>query len=286
MYLILDACTIINLLQIDLICEDEECRLEYDYLSRIVNTNFKIKVIEKVFQEVQNNYSANLQYRYQKKSLEKYINTDLKVIISTGIDTEVFQSLLDFIKTSTNYIKDNGELHSTAYALYLSRYENSNNYLMLQTHFVTDDDGAYNDFVNFFYQNQLGNIFSTLDLLMLLHLKNIFTFQHVIKFALDLKKQYVTTLNASLERIENLQKKSLPTKIIATLSSLHFSINQLDLDKIKAIMLNRNYQIIKRQDSNLDSLLTSLITSDFKKVALIDEKINSLKKLYWSSEKL
>lgn len=283
MYLILDACTVINLLQVDLLCEDEDCRFEYDYLSKIINTNFKIEITEKVFQEIQTNYSANLQYRYQINTLDKHINTMVKQFTYLSLDQEIFDDILTFIKRRTNYTKDNGELHSTAYALYLSRYKYTyTDSLILQTNFVTDDDGAYDDFISFFQSNQLGSIFSTLDLLMLLHIKDVFTFSHIIRFALDLKKQYISSFNILLNEIEDLQKKSLPTKTISYLSTLHKHINDLDFEKIEETKAHSEYTKVSKSNKKIDSLLTSLLSSNLKKVQIIDKKIKELKNLYWS----
>lgn len=286
MYLILDACTVINLLQVDLLCEDDDCKFEYGYLDKMINTNFEIKITEKVFTEIQTNYKANLTYRYEIDTLGRYIHTDVKKYTYLELDIDAFRSILAFVKTSTGYVKDNGELHSTAYALYLSRYEYADDKsLMLQTYFATDDDGAYNDFVTFFKLNQLGNIFTTLDLLMLLHLKNLFSFNHILNFAHNLKKQYVANLNEVLQEIKNIQKR-VQSKQSSLLSKLHRYVNKLNFEEISNLMEDTLYKNIKKEHKSIDALLKILINSDMKKVAILDAKIKEIKTLYWSSAQL
>ena len=96
----------------------------------------------------------------------------------------------------------------------------------------------------------------------------------------------MTNLNEALRVIENLQKQDFSTKVIATLSSMHESINALNFNKLKLIMKEKEYFEIKKKNRKINNILKTLLADDFNKVKLIEQKLNDLKKLYWSYESL
>lgn len=283
MVFILDTCTINNLLQVDLSDHDEDYKLEYDYLNKI-NNLFNIKLPEKNYDELKNTFSKNFSDGNKIKFIRNYISRYIYTYVNS-IDDDDFNSSLNFIKKVCPKYKDedNGELHSTAYALYLNRYESS---LAFQTYFITDDDEAIQDFQDIFRNNFLGEIFTTIDLLLILNIYEVISPKNVMDFAHNLKKQYIQNYTNVLNGIQTLQKKNLPTKEIAFLSKLHEDIHHLDFEKVQKNMEKSEYISIKRKQTTIDILLKKLLSEDLKKVKILDEKIEEIKSKYWTTDKI
>ncbi|CAA6813502.1 MAG: Unknown protein [uncultured Sulfurovum sp.] len=283
MIFILDTCTINNLLQIDLIDNDEDYELEYDYLDKI-NQVFKIKLSQKNYDELKNTFSKNFSDGNKIKFIRNYMSKNIPSYLNI-VDNVDFDSSLNFIKKVCPKYKDedNGELHSTAYALYLNRYESS---LAFQTYFITDDDEAIQDFQDIFRSNFLGEVFTTIDLLLILSIYEIISYKNVMDFAHNLKKQYIQNYTNVLNEIQTLQKKNLPTKEIAFLSKLHEDIHHLDFDKVQKNMEKSEYISIKRKQTSIDIFLKNLLNEDLKKVTILDKKIEEIKSKYWTTDKI
>ncbi len=307
MNLILDTCTINNLLQVDLIRNDEDYELEYDYLNK-VNQHFKIKIPQKNYDELKNTFSKNYSEGNKIKFLRAYISRYVPDYLN-AINVSDFDSSLRFIKQVCPKYQDedNGELHSTAYALYLNRYEKS---LAFQTYFITDDEEAIHDFRDIFRNNFLGEIFTTIDLLLILSIYEIISYKNVMDFAHNLKKQYIKNYNDLLFQVQVLQnprgefsfEDKFSTKESSFLSKLYKDINSLDFGEIrndmekpeyenikrkqKNIMEKLEYKNIKREQKNIDVSLKKFLKEDLKKVKILDEKIEEIKSKYWTMDKL
>jgi len=283
MNLILDTCTINNLLQVDLLLENDNCSLEYDYLKRIHN-KFKIKIPPKIYEELNNTFSKNLNTGSEKKFIQNYMSRYICQYID-NVDKNDFESSLNFIKiTQPKYQdEDNGELHLTAYALYLNRYQDT---IAFQTHFITDDDEAILDFKDFFKINFLGTILTTIDLLLLMSIYGIISLNEVLDFSYNLKKQYSQTYNKLINEIKTLQKKELPAKEIALLSRLHDNINDFNFDALKKDREHKVYEKIKQKNKNIEIFIKSFLNEDFKKVTILEQKITEIKSQYWDLSKV
>ena len=160
MDLILDACTVLNLLQVDIEEDEEGISFNYNFFANFDKLmSVEIVIVKKVFNEIEANYSKNLKTAMSKKFLSDYIKTNLYKYIHLHQYNSDFESSLAFVKTANNYKYDNGELHSTAYALYKNRYCSTD---ILKSIFITDDDGAIKDFSQFFQTDMLGQIVVTI----------------------------------------------------------------------------------------------------------------------------
>jgi len=283
MIFILDTCTINNLLQVDLISTDEDYLLEYNYLDKI-NNIFKIKFPQKNYDELKNTFEKNLSNGEQIKFIRNYMSRYIYSYVD-NVDNNDFTSSLNFIKkVCPKYkSKDNGELHSTAYALYLNRYKNT---LTFQTYFITDDDEAIQDFRDIFRNNFLGEIFTTIDLLLILSIHGIITHKNVMNFAHNLKKQYIQNYNSLLNEIQALQKIKLPSKESSFLTKLYEDINNLDFEKVQMDIESPFYTNIKKKEKNIDTLLQNLLSEDSNKVKILDMKIDEIKSKYWTMDKI
>lgn len=283
MIFILDTCTINNLLQVDLTCNDDECELEYNYLSKI-NKQFEIKLPQKNYDELKNTFTKNFSDGKKIKYLRDYITKYIPAYLDT-VDKSDYDSSLEFIKKICPKYKDedNGELHSTVYALYLNRYKKS---LAFQTYFITDDDEAIQDFKAVFKNNYLGEIFTTIDLLLILSIYEIISHKNVMDFAHDLKKQYIQSYSELIYEIELLQKTDLKAQESSFLTKLYENIEKLNFDNIKVDMKHSLYKNIKNKQKSIDILLNKLLSENLKKVDILEKKVSEIKSKYWTMDKI
>lgn len=283
MIFILDTCTINNLLQVDLTCNDDECELEYNYLSKI-NKQFEIKLPQKNYDELKNTFTKNFSDGKKIKYLSDYITKYIPAYLDT-VDKSDYDSSLEFIKKICPKYKDedNGELHSTVYALYLNRYKKS---LAFQTYFITDDDEAIQDFKAVFKNNYLGEIFMTIDLLLILSIYEIISHKNVMDFAHDLKKQYIQSYSELIYEIELLQKTDLKAQESSFLTKLYENIEKLNFDNIKVDMKHSLYKNIKNKQKSIDTLLNKLLSENLKKVDILEKKVSEIKSKYWTMDKI
>ena len=160
---ILDACTFINILNIDdnqfLLKKLDKININIcETVFKEVQINGKIKIEKTEFKDKLSKLTALRERDENISSLRKYIITNRK--IETDIDD------IDFfkkIKLLVNYSKDNGEFFSTALGFYLSRY------CEMKIFFHTDDVPAREKFQEYFLYHQIGIIEDSIDLLILLY---------------------------------------------------------------------------------------------------------------------
>lgn len=159
---ILDACTIINLLRID----DEEEEFLYKHL-----TTLNLHIAGKVYTEVRANFNKNTLSENQAKYIDICLGKIYKDAtyhsddeIVKDLSNQVFNEIKTF--SANSYYKDNGELYSTALGLVISRTENN------QVLFYTDDKPATDYFMPYFKYQQIGTIMDTVDLLIYLYWSN------------------------------------------------------------------------------------------------------------------
>lgn len=281
MQFILDACTVIHLLQADIVKGGKDTfQINHNFFSLLKKLKCEIVIINRVQDEVRKNFSANLSSLEEQKLLEAYINHHLPNYIDHK-DNDYIE-LLDFVKSANNYTDDNGELHCATYALYKARYEDESLY---QTNFFTDDDGASADFMGFYQANAIGNILATVDLLAVLYHQGLIARSVVMEFALNLKKLYVADVHNLLQLIDQAEISGgiTGTQEQALLRILRELVDKTAFGDIsQKVLLSKSYPSIKRNNSTLDKLLNKVILSDYKKLAVINKKIKQLQRLMWS----
>ena len=159
--IILDACTIINLLRIDE--EDDEFLYKH-----IIAQN--LHIAEKVHLEVKKNYGKNQLSQKQNDYINRCIIGLLNHLCQTGgyhkdddIIKDLSRQLFVEISNYTGHKKENGELYSTALSLIVSRCESE------KVLFCTDDVPATNLLSRYFQFQQIGSIMDTVDLLVYLY---------------------------------------------------------------------------------------------------------------------
>ncbi|MDD2798769.1 MAG: hypothetical protein PHV20_09280 [Bacteroidales bacterium] len=196
--IILDACTIINLLRID--GEDEFIFK----LLKLLDLNIATLVYEEVNSNVRKNPLTDEQKKYICQRIPQFIPFSRKTdSIIKDISQDYFEQVRKFTKHTK---KDNGELISSVLSLCVSRENNS------KVYFYTDDFPAKEQFAPFFAFQQIGVIGDSIDLLLFLYWsKSDFNEKSLMKYLQDLKSEYNTPLKQLVSKIQT-KKDSFSVK--------------------------------------------------------------------------
>lgn len=284
---LLDACTVINLIHID----------EDDFLiSRIEKVNYMIN--STVFEEVKKNVYKPLdreeKYKYaDKESIEqkrKSINQTLPKLLSRINDNQqlvkdlgydYFNQICEALKYNKNL---NGELCSSAYALYLSRINSE------KVFFYTDDYPAKEYFTPFFNHNQIGNIKDSVDFLLLIYwLNDNFSKPELVNLLSKLYSMYATEVTQLKKELQEYDSRNFTGKYFRANKETVFKLKELinKLDKLQLQNINELKQYFlskKSRCSEINKILGrfpavfDLETKSDKKTVLvkIQETIKSL----------
>lgn len=197
---VLDACTILNLLRID----DET-----DFLLKQLKT-WKLCLPQTVYNETKLHVRSDFYPTEKNDHILVVINTEfdhrktLDADIKNDLDEE-FERLLKFSKHDK---RENGELYCVALALFKSRWEENT------VTIYTDDYKATEEFWDFYRHHRIGDIGDTLDLLTMLYWTTPeATFQRTAydSFLKNLRAEYCHQLKDVTDSIEvylEKQKKS------------------------------------------------------------------------------
>jgi hypothetical protein len=239
---ILDACTIINLLRID---EEDE------FLFKSI-TSLDLYIADIVYQEVNQNINKKPLSDEQKKYIEQMLPLFLPHALS---DTDIVKNISqkhfdDLCLFSKHKKKSNGELYSSALSLYISRDKNS------KVFFYTDDFPAKEQFSSYFSYQQIGVIGDSIDLLLFLHwAKSNFDEKRLKKYLVDLKSEYNIPLKQLVDKIQakkdsfsNKEKKdkNLIENVDKILNGYFKSDSQSINEGIVFFNNNNKYPVIKR----------------------------------------
>ena len=196
---VLDACTIINLLRID---EDEFlfrllCSLRL-YVADLVNQEIMKNIFHNELSEEQRTYISDVLPQLQSKWNSFNQTMDL-------IDTDFYE---ENIKKFTRHTKKiNGELQSSILSLYLSRKYHS------RVFFYTDDFPAKEQFKNFFEFQQIGSIGDSVDLLIFLYWNSPdFSDMKLEKFLHDLFAEYNLSVSNFIKGIDEISESYIKKK--------------------------------------------------------------------------
>jgi hypothetical protein len=206
--IVLDACTIINLLRID----EDEC------LFKLID-KMSVNIAETVFNEVKINYNK----KNLSKEQEKYINQIIPAFTSKIREDNIIKKDLDsyfsqMCKFVNHIKKENGELLSSALSLILSRET------QCRAFFITDDYYAKQQFAPYFEYQQVGGVYDSVDFLIFLYWNtNNFSINFLKKKLQDLYSEYQTPLKKIFDQLE--EKKQL-------LSRKNIKQNKVQIDNI------------------------------------------------------
>lgn len=193
--IVIDACTLINLLRID---EDD------NFLYKHLCSSLDIHIAETVYNE----FKANL----FKNTLDDEDKERLSILLSLPDfnrhgDDDIKKNLgKDWVEKIISYVghskKNNGELFSSLLALGLSREKGK------KICFYTDDFPAKDEFVGFFSIQQIGSIEDSVDLLLMLYwIEEDFSIQMLKKRLFDLRTEYNKDVANFVKRIKDVKSK-------------------------------------------------------------------------------
>lgn len=286
---VLDACTAINLIHID----------EDDFLLKKMD-KLEVHINDTVFDEIKANVRKGVgDISADRNGVEKAIEQKLTFFRGKKNDNnellkDVGRDYFDRIKTVTNYTKKlNGELYSSAYALYLSRFSEK------KVFFYTDDYPAKEYFSSFFNHQQIGHIKDSVDLLVLLYwLDDKFTEKQLDNLLSDLYSQYATEvivlkrklqdfLNSNIDAEFKRNKKEIADNLSLLVNKLDkldfrnlgdlYSFFETNKPKCKVI-----FEILKKYDSVFELEKKSDAETLLGKISKTRKAISENKIFKWS----
>lgn len=228
---IIDACTIINLLRID----DENEEFLYNH---IIGLN--LHIAKKVHEEVKMNFNKNPlpenQQEYIDRCIVKLYNDLIpqkKIYTNEDIIKNITRKLFDELKKygDKTYQKENGELYSTALGLIVSRSEDD------KIWFYTDDKPATEYFMPYFCYQQIGTIMDTVDLLIYLYwTSSDFDKKRLEKYLQDLYSDINQPLKNMINEVEriknNFSNNHINKGLQRNVSDLIDGYYELDIQKM------------------------------------------------------
>lgn len=224
---ILDACTIINLLRID----DENEEFLYKH---IIGLN--LHVAKKVHDEVKMNFNKNPLPENQQQYIDRCIvrlYNDLipqkKIYTNEDIIKNITRKLFNELKAygDKTYQKENGELYSTALGLIVSRSEDD------KIWFYTDDKPATEYFMPYFCYQQIGTIMDTVDLLIYLYWTSPdFDKKRLEKYLQDLYSDINQPLKNMINEVERIKNSLSNNRLQRNVNDLINSYYKLDIPKM------------------------------------------------------
>lgn len=181
--IVLDACTIINLLRID-----DESGFLFDLLLTKYTSSKSLFITEEVLREVQRNIFANEITDEQKQQIDKELPR-LELYKKMNSDITSILDVEGFVREYSNYNKRfNGELCSSLFCVIHHGFESNE-----PISFITDDYPAKEQFSELFSFLQIGIIEDTIDLLISLYKSqpsSVFSKPMLIEFISRLRSRY------------------------------------------------------------------------------------------------
>lgn len=191
---VLDACTILNLLRID----DEDS----DFLLKLIR-NWRVCLPETVFKETKLHVLSDFYTKEKNDHIMIAINQDfdhrktLDSVIKKDLGDENFERVVKFCGHNK---RENGELFCVALALVKSREEEE------MVAIYTDDYKAIEEFRELYRYHRIGEFGDTLDLLTLLYWltpEQVFQYSLYYSFLENLRAEYNHQMKDLADAIES-----------------------------------------------------------------------------------
>jgi len=274
MIAIVDACSILNILQVFF---DEK------YIEDLKHEFKDVFITHKVFEEIIDNKHKNFQNDPDSQNrLDNVIRDSYLETLIYYDNYEECQKILEKTRKSKHTWDKNGEYYSASLALYLSRegkekfYEN-----ILSIVFVTDDAPAEQDLKEFFQINQIGTIINSIDLMTIFYLKERITKNELISYCTALKDLYAKELSFIKNEVESLKKSEKNIKIQMALSQILIFLEEGKYDELKELDGKKDFKKIWQSNKRLKHLINDIDTNKLRrKIRTIDERIRQIKNEY------
>lgn len=249
---VLDACTILNLLRID----DEDS----DFLLKLIK-NWRVCLPETVFKESILHVWSDFYAKEKNDHVRIVINRDFDhrktfdSVIKKDLDDE-FERIVKFSGHKDK--RENGELFCVALALVKSREEEE-----LVT-IYTDDYKAIEEYRELCRYHRIGELGDTLDMLTLLYWltpEQVFQYSLYYSFLENLRAEYNHQLNAMAEAIADFLEKKKKSRCNdrVLMENLHkivtgyrrSDIDQMD-DGVRFFQDGNKYKEVRKMVENVD----------------------------------
>lgn len=272
MILVLDACAFLNLLKS---LRDEKY---FDVIESEVEEVYIAS--DKIQKEIHSKRYENL--LPNDDDMREYIDRVIIPRLARYTCSEDTRDCQAFLKGATGYAKENGEFYSAALSLYLSRMSGNKLYeQLLAVHLVSDDLDALEDFEQFFRTNQIGQIISSTDLMMVLYIRERITRKELDNFFFSLKSLYSRAHAEVKDEIKRLAQRENDVKIQSCLSMIMNLLESSDTrqwNEIKRISLSKSQKAKLRMVFELvDKFFTE---SSFQQIARIDNQRKQIEKVW------
>jgi len=274
MIAIVDACSILNILQVFF---DEK------YIEDLKHEFKEVFLTHKVFEEIIDNKHKN--FKNDPESQNRLDNVIRESYLERLIYNENYEECHNILEKnikSKHTLDKNGEYYSASLALYLSRegaekfYEN-----ILSIVFVTDDAPAEQDFKEFFKINQIGTIINSIDLMTLFYLKERITKNELLNYCTALKELYAKELSLIKNEVESLKKSEKNIKSQMALSQILIFLEEGKYDELKELDGKKDFNKILQSNKRLKHLINNIDTNKLRrKIRTIDERIRQIKNEY------
>lgn len=249
---VLDACTILNLLRID----DEDS----DFLLKLIR-NWRVCLPETVFKETKLHIRSDYYTKEKNDHILIAVNQEfdhrktLDSVIKKDLGDEDFERVVKF---SGHNKRENGELFCVALALSKSREEEA-----LVT-IYTDDYKAIENFRELCRYHRIGEFGDTLDLLTLLYWltpEQVFQYSLYYSFLQNLKAEYSHQMKDLVDAIESYlerQKKNHcnDRSLLENLGKIVAGYRKSDVDQmdsgVRFFQDGNRYKDVKKMVDNVD----------------------------------
>lgn len=249
---VLDACTILNLLRID----DEES----DFLLKLIR-NWRVCLPETVFKETKLHVRSDFYTKEKNDHILIAVNQDfdhrktLDSVIKKDLGDEDFERVVKF---SGHNKRENGELFCVALALSKSREEEA-----LVT-IYTDDYKAIEEFRELCRYHRFGEFGDTLDLLTLLYWltpEKVFQYSQYYSFLENLRAEYNHQMKDLADAVESYlerQKKNRckDRSLLENLGKIVAGYRRSDVDQmdvgVRFFQEGNRYKDVKKMVENVD----------------------------------
>lgn len=251
-HVVLDACTILNLLRID----DEDS----DFLLKLIK-NWRVYLPEHVFKETKLHVWSDFYTKEKNDHILIVVNREfdhrktLDSNIKKDLGDEGFEHIVKF---SGHNKRENGELYCVALALVKSREEEE-----LVT-IYTDDYKAMEKFRELCRYHRIGEMGDTLDLLTLLYWltpEQVFQYSLYLSFLVNLRTEYNHQLNDVVEVITGFLEQKKKSKcndraLLENLGKIVAGYRRSDVDQMDAgvrfFQEGNKYREVKKMVENVD----------------------------------
>ena len=266
---VLDACTILNLLRID----DET-----DFLLKQLKS-WTLCLPQTVYNETKLHVRSDFYPTEKNDHILVVINTefDQRKTLDADIKNDLDEEFERIVKLSDHNKRENGELYCVALALVKSRLEND------AVTIYTDDYKATEEFRDFYRYHRVGDIGDTLDLLTLLYWTTPeSTFQQTVyrDFLVNLRVEYSHQLHTIANLADNYlrlqkQSKSKDKELLAYLSMIVEGYRKPDLSQMERgihfFQDGKKYKEVKKMIGDVD------VRNVNKQMSRITEHLRRLK---------